>query len=230
LASDANYYYVKDAEKLPEIFAKELGSLISVAAREIRIEVTCPEGVRPLGFIGRPEKFEGRRAVVNLSSLAAGENRFLLLRCRPEEQGERKAELASIKITYRDESNDGVEGHAAGRAQVSFTTDARLARESINQEVVAQRELMWNAVKIDEAIAEADAGRLAAAAQTLSVQCEHLAAQVQNAPAAIRPQLDLEVQNLRQRANALQKGDYGAGSRKSMQNQTWNYLNSKQNP
>ena len=41
-ASDANYYYVKDAEKLPEIIAKELGSLLTVAAREIRLEVTCP--------------------------------------------------------------------------------------------------------------------------------------------------------------------------------------------
>ena len=54
-ASDANYYYVKDTEKLPQIFAKELGELIDVVARDVRIEITCPEGVRPLGFIGRTE-------------------------------------------------------------------------------------------------------------------------------------------------------------------------------
>ena len=35
-ASDANYYYVKDTEELPEIFAKELGELVTVAARDIR--------------------------------------------------------------------------------------------------------------------------------------------------------------------------------------------------
>src|ERR1035441_762762 len=34
-ASDANYYYVKDTERLPEIFAKELGELVTVAAREV---------------------------------------------------------------------------------------------------------------------------------------------------------------------------------------------------
>jgi hypothetical protein len=33
-ASDANYYYVKDTEKLSEIFAKELGEMMSVAARK----------------------------------------------------------------------------------------------------------------------------------------------------------------------------------------------------
>jgi len=34
-ASDANYYYVRDTEKLPEIFAKELGELTRVAARDV---------------------------------------------------------------------------------------------------------------------------------------------------------------------------------------------------
>ena len=57
-ASDANYYYVKDTEKLPEIFAKELGELLTVAARDVRIEIVCPDGVKPLGFIGRAEKFD----------------------------------------------------------------------------------------------------------------------------------------------------------------------------
>ena len=35
-ASDANYYYVQDTEKLPEIFAKELGELLNVAERDVR--------------------------------------------------------------------------------------------------------------------------------------------------------------------------------------------------
>src|SRR5258708_39630130 len=50
-ASDANYYYVKDTEKLPQIFAKEIGELLSVAAREVRIQITCPDGDRRIGLI-----------------------------------------------------------------------------------------------------------------------------------------------------------------------------------
>src|ERR1019366_3487769 len=42
-ASDANYYYVNDTEKLPEILAKELGGMLSVTAREVRIEIICPD-------------------------------------------------------------------------------------------------------------------------------------------------------------------------------------------
>ena len=76
-ASDANYYYVRDTEKLPEIFAKELGELLTVAARDVRIEIICPDGVKPLGFIGRAEKFENQRATVNLSQLTTGQDRYL---------------------------------------------------------------------------------------------------------------------------------------------------------
>ena len=77
-ASDANYYYVKDTETLPEIFAKELGGLLAVAARDVRIEIICPDGVKPLGFIGRAEKFESQSATVNLSQFTTGQNRYLV--------------------------------------------------------------------------------------------------------------------------------------------------------
>ena len=94
-ASDANYYYVQDTEKLPEIFARELGELLNVAARDVRIEIICPDGVTPLGFIGRAEKFENQKAVVNLSQFTGGQDRYLFLRCLI--QGD-KAEIAHVTV------------------------------------------------------------------------------------------------------------------------------------
>ena len=32
--------------------------MLEVAARDVRIEIICPAGVKPLGFIGREERFE----------------------------------------------------------------------------------------------------------------------------------------------------------------------------
>src|ERR1700730_1314598 len=51
-ASDANYYYVQDAEKLPEIFAKELGGLQTATAREVR-DANPRSDVRKNSSIGR---------------------------------------------------------------------------------------------------------------------------------------------------------------------------------
>src|SRR5437870_13584664 len=105
-ASDANYYYVKDTEKLPEIFARELGELIAVAARNVRIEIICADGVKPIGLIGRPERFEGQKAAVLLSQFAAAQNRYLFLRCLVED---RMSEIARVNVSYIDELNGGAE-------------------------------------------------------------------------------------------------------------------------
>jgi len=37
--------------------------------------------VKPLGFIGRAEKFESQKASVSLSQFITGQNRYLFLRC-----------------------------------------------------------------------------------------------------------------------------------------------------
>src|SRR6266699_1393513 len=123
-ASDANYYYVKDTEKLPEIFAKELGELIAVAARGVRIEILCPDGVKPIGLIGRPERFEGQRAAVQLSQFTISQNRFVFLRCLVNEP---KPEIARVIVTYTDELNGGSEDSVSETATIRFTRDEKLA-------------------------------------------------------------------------------------------------------
>ena len=166
-ASDANYYYVQDTEKLPEIFAKELGELLTVAARDVRIEIVCPDGVKPLGFIGRAEKFESQKAIVNLSQFTAGQNRYLFLRCLVN--GE-QPEVARVNVNYTDELGDGSVQSASGVARIDFTDDQSLSDKSANGAVLAEKELMLTAVAKDEAMAQADAGNYAEAAKILTAQ------------------------------------------------------------
>src|SRR5437773_2567684 len=223
-ASDANYYYVKDTEKLPEIFAKELGELLTVAARELRIEIVCPDGVRPIGFIGRPERFEGQRAAVRLSHLTVAQDRYLFLRCRVEEG---QPEIARVKVSYRDELNGGVEQTISASAKVRFTEDRKLASNSVRPEVTAQKELLLVAVAKDEALADADAGRYQQAAKKLDDEANSLDHQYQNAPAPLQGQIREEIDNLRLRSNQLQKNQYDSGTRKSLQSESWTVRNSK---
>jgi Ca-activated chloride channel family protein len=223
-ASDANYYYVQDTEKLPEIFAKELGEMLTVAAREIKIEITCPDGVQPLGFIGRSEKFENRKASVNLSQFTLGQNRYLLLRClvtRPE------PEVARVQVRYTDELDNGSEQSAGGTVKIRFTDDQTVANRSVNNAVNAEKVLMLTAAAKDEAITLADGGDYKQAAATLAVQKEALGAAYANAPAEVQSQIRAETNNLLDFSGQLENGQYGAGSRKSLQSQSYNTRNSK---
>ena len=223
-ASDANYYYVRDTERLPEIFAKELGEMLTVAAREIKIEITCPDGVQPLGFIGRGEKFENRKASVNLSQFTLGQNRYLLLRClvtRPE------PEVARVQVRYTDELDNGSEQSAGGVVKIRFTDDQAAADRSVNSAVTAEKVLVLTAVAKDKAIALADAGNFKEAAATLATQKASLGAVYATAPAAVQVQIRTETNNLLDFDQQLVNGQYGAGSRKALQSQSYNTRNSK---
>ncbi len=223
-ASDANYYYVKDTEKLPEIFAKELGELLTVAAREIKIEITCPDGVRPLGFIGRSEKFQDQKASVNLSQFTLGQNRYLFLRC---EVNGNQPEVARVRVHYTDELNGGTVQTAADILKIRFTRDQSESDRSVNGAVVADKEIMLTAVAKEAAIAQADAGNYKQAATILAGQGGALSRAYANAPARSQGQMRSELNYLRVFTNQLENGGYDSATRKTMQSQGYNGRNSK---
>src|SRR5277367_5508533 len=209
-ASDANYYYVQDTEKLPEIFAKELGGLLTVAARDVRIEVICPDGVKPLGFIGRAEKFEGQKAVVNLSQFTGGQNRYLFLRCLVNGD---KSDVAQVNVNYKDEfDNDSVQT-ASSTAKIDFTESQSLSDKSINGAVNAEKELMLTAVAKDEAMAQADAGNYQQAATILASQNGELQKVYTAAPAGVQMQIRQETNYLDGFGGAIGSGQYDSATR-----------------
>jgi Ca-activated chloride channel family protein len=223
-ASDANYYYVQDTEKLPGIFAKELGEMQSVAARDVRIEIICPEGVRPLGFIGRPEKFAGQQAAVNLSQFTTGQSRYLFLRCLVDGD---QPEVAHVKVNYTDELNGGNVVIADDVAKVRFSDDQSDSDKSVNGAVVAEKELVLTAVAKDAALAEADAGNYQKAAQILAAQGNVLGQSYAAAPASVQVRLRGEIDNISSFTNQFENGQYDSASRKVMQAQSWNTRNAK---
>ena len=223
-ASDANYYYVQDTEKLPSIFAKELGELIHVCARKIRIHVTCPDGIKPIEFIGRPEKFHGQEGTLELSYLTSGQKRSLFLRCVANAE---HTEIAHVKVSYVDEISGGDEETTSGVAKVRFTTDDKRAASSANASVMAEKELLLTAIAKDEALADADAGNYQAAASKLKAQAVALHQQYENAPARVQAQIRQETSNLRSYSDQIEAGRYDSATRKTLQWQSWNARNSK---
>ena len=207
-ASDANYYYVKDTEKLPEIFAKELGELLTVAARDVRIEIICPDGVKPLGFIGRAEKFENQKAVVNLSQFTTGQNRYLFLRCLVNG---RQPDVAKVNVNYMDELDNSSAQTATGTARIVFTDDRSVSDQSVDGAVVAQKELMLTAVAKDEAMAQADVGNYSKAKDILTAQNVQMNAAYAAAPASVQMQIRQETVNLNIFSNAVGGGGGGFG-------------------
>jgi Ca-activated chloride channel homolog len=226
-ASDANYYYVKDVEELPSIFAKELGELLTVVTRDIQIEIICPEGVEPIDLIGRSERFQNRKTVVHLSPFASGQNRYLFLRCRVFESDQKAREIAKVKVDYTDEMEGGKTQSYAQSAKISLTKDAGEAANSVNRNVNTQKELVLNALAKDQAIHKADAGDSKAAQASFRSQILKLQQVAPSAPAEQKAEIASEIQKLKSYNEELNDGQMSSRARKSLQEESYKTRNSK---
>jgi Ca-activated chloride channel homolog len=228
-ASDANYYYVKDAEKLPEIFAKELGGLQTVTARHVQVVITCADGIEPLDLIGRPEKFVDRKATVEFGSFASGQDRYLFLRCRVKaNDAVTQIDLASVKVTYRDEINGSQEASAEQTVRIGVTASEKEAANAINQTIAAERELQLNALAKDQALSDADAGNYRNAADSLRANAQKLEAVAASAPLPVKQNLDAKAQEQRARADEIDAGGMSKSLRKMIQSESYNRKNGKE--
>jgi Ca-activated chloride channel family protein len=214
-ASHANYYYVKDAEKLPGIFAEELGSARSLIARTITIRIEAPDGVRLKEIIGRPEiECHDRFAEIKMPELFGAEKRRFLVRCLAEGKTADAIEPATVELKYVTLA--GVDAPAQRQSpKVTFTEDEKKANGSVRVEVAREQSVVENRVAKEQAVKLADEGKAKDAAQLLRQQAARNAAAPKEAQV---PGVAEENRKLEETAREMDSsGSIAKSRRKAMQ-------------
>lgn len=218
-ASDANYYYVRDAEKLPAIFAQELGAARSIIARGVTIHITAPDGVRIREIIGRPEIDCGGRSVeIKMPEYFGSDQRRFLVRCTVDHPTKEALEVAQVGLRY--ESSRGSKDEAQQQsARVSFSDDQKVSDQSVRSEVAKDLAVTRNRLSKELAVKLADEGRAKDAAAVLRKQAAANAA----APASAQiPGVSAENKKLEESASEVESGgSLSKASRKQMQYENW---------
>ena len=169
-ASGANYYYVKDAEKLPGVFETELGQVKNAVARDVRIIIEVADGIEPIEIVGMPDvRFEGRKATIHLGAFYASQRRDLLLRCRIKSPQGESAEIAHAQVVYNAPGDEKAR-QADAAANVKFTDHQADSDQSVDASISTQVTLAENAAARRRALALQDQGNLKAAAGLLRAQ------------------------------------------------------------
>ncbi|HEU5099431.1 MAG TPA: VWA domain-containing protein [Roseiflexaceae bacterium] len=75
-----HFYYIEQPDQIPEVFRRELGELLTVAAREAFLSLTIPSGVAVELLGDLPHERAGGRLRVFLGDLCEGERRALYTR------------------------------------------------------------------------------------------------------------------------------------------------------
>jgi Ca-activated chloride channel family protein len=214
-ASNANYYYVKDAEKLPGIFSQELGAARSLLARSVVIRIETPEGVRLKEIIGRPEiECHDRVVEIKMPELFGSEKRRFLVRCVAEGKTADAMEAAAVSLNYATISGGAAPAQRLA-AKVAFTDDQKKADSSIKDEVARENSIVQNRLAKERAVKLADEGKAKDAVAVLRSQAMQNAA----APATRQvPGIREENQKLEDAAKELDsQGRLEKRSRKSIQ-------------
>ncbi len=166
-ASHANYYYVRDAEKLPGIFAEELGAAGAKVAANITLRIEVPEGVRLREILGHPEiGCSPRRAEIALPEIFGAEQRLFHVRCTVDETAAESLPLASVALHYEDTASKQRLSRD-GAATIRLTDDAGKADASIQDAIAQKVAVLRNRLDKEEAVRLADEGRPKEAATLL---------------------------------------------------------------
>jgi Ca-activated chloride channel family protein len=227
-ASDANYYYVADVEKLPDVFAKELGELKSIVAREVIIEIRCPEGIRPLRFLGRPGELKSGTETITFSTLSSGQARELYLECLVSEAALGKVnEIAQVSMRYADPLTSVVVEKNGSPVVIGYSTDKELVTRSVDQGIATEAAIFANAEETEKAIALADKGDAEGSRRQLDVQLRTLNEALATAPAAQQSALSKEIDAVAGAREELNSDQLSNEQRKKLSNGSWMLRNSK---
>jgi Ca-activated chloride channel homolog len=101
--SDGNTYFVEDSRDLARIFNAELGDVLSVVAKKVTITIECPDGIDPVGIIGREGRIRGRTIELYLNQLYGGQEKYALVEVRiPAGKPGESRELAMARVAYEN--------------------------------------------------------------------------------------------------------------------------------
>lgn len=217
-ASDGNHVFVERPSDLAEIFDREFGDALSIAARDITITIECKAGFRPTRVLGREADISGDRVTLKLTQLPAEIERYVVLELEPPANAvAADRDVARIEVSYLD-LGTGAKSSVAADVKARFSDDANEAEASVNKAVMSQVAEQVATENSERAVELRDKGDIAGARKVLEDNAAYLnqqkdalavgSAAAPPAPAAALSTLDKLEAKSREAASSLDSGDW----------------------
>ena len=204
--SDGNHFFAENSTDLTRVFARELGDILSVVARDVDIRITCPAGFRPLRVIGRHADIHGQTVVVPLSQVYADQEKYVMLEVEvPEGRAGETLEAAKVEVSYAN-LRSRRQDHITRAASIVFSDSADEVARSVDR---AAMEAYYTQLTIDSntrALALRDANKKAEAQELLRSNASVLS---QKSVEYNIPSLNDTANQYQQQADSMDKMDWG---------------------
>lgn len=133
--SDGNHVFIRTEADMQAAFDRELGDVLSVVAKEVRIKIEFPEGVRPVRLLGRDAEVAGQVITTSLNQVYDGQMKYVLVEAElPALAVAESFPVATVDVEYVDTA--GVATIAHKMAQVQVTNQPEFAHQTIDKNVM----------------------------------------------------------------------------------------------
>lgn len=179
-ASDGNHVFVERPSDLAEIFDREFGDALSIAARDVIITIECKAGFKPMRVLGREAEIAGDKVTLKLSQLQADNERYVVIELDPPASAAGasggEAEIAKVGVDYLS-LDSGTRSGGETLVLARFTDDAKEAEASLNKAVMSQVTEQIATENSEKAVDLRDAGDIAGARKVLEENASYLGRQ-----------------------------------------------------
>jgi len=136
LKSDGAHFFAKDARDLANVFDREFGRALSIVAQNLKINIRCEPGIRPVKVMGREYEVDGQNVSVLINQLYAEKEKMTILEVEiPPTYSGKEREIASVKLSY-DNMKTKTKDKLGSSVSAHFTTSKSRVEENTNDKVM----------------------------------------------------------------------------------------------
>lgn len=228
--SAGNYYFIDSTDHIPQIFAQELKSLLSVVAQDVKVSFRCSEAVR-VTKVWNYQPSGNETVEISLPDLFSTDRKLIILELQVRANGIGTVPLGTVplgtvSLSY-DDAGEKLEFVSFGLdLSLEATRNPELLDLPEEPEVLVQVELNKTAEAREAAIRLADEGNFDQASELMQTRYQLLDA-MKDLPPEMQSELATEMVNVSEAVGKFNSQNYDANSRKKMSYQNYQRRNTK---
>lgn len=154
----ANYYYIDQSDKIPEIFARELEGLLDVVAQNCTVRIRSRNGASVEKVYGYTYKSAGDEATIKMGDVVSEEKKLALIRILPPKKDRGLLNIARIDFSYDDAVSDKGRVSKKGTVNISYTESRALIEKNVNAVIVKEADMFISSAMMEETMDLVDRG------------------------------------------------------------------------
>ncbi len=173
-AGSGNHVFIENAAELVNVFQREFDDVMSVVAKDIRIQIKMAEGVRAVKVLNDSADINGQIVELSIGQLYSNQERYFVVEIEiPSGVDETESSIATVTAKYNNLQTNTTDD-LSSKVGVRFTSNDAEVEKSINKKVLANCVLQIGNAQNRRATELRDQGREQEAESLLRMNCEYL--------------------------------------------------------